>query len=103
MKNERGNAGLPSGFLNKLNDAGVVIESREIDNEMQYLLTREELLFDEVNKTITVSGCVGIGIALPIYTPKSEVARILTHAIPKMQYARFEGDKMYTMFTYKQV
>lgn len=102
MNKERGNAGLPNGFLNKLNDAGVVIESRETETEKQYLMTRKELTFDEVTKTIKVSGCVGIGVAFPKETLVAEVARVLTHAIPKMHPPRFEGEKMFTMFTYKE-
>lgn len=102
MNKDRGNAGLPNGFLNKLNDAGVIIESRETDTEKQYLMTRKELRFDEAAKSITVSGCIGIGVAFPKETPVAEVARILSNAIPKMQPSRFEDDKIYTMFTYKE-
>lgn len=102
MNKDRGNAGLPNGFLNKLNDAGVVIESRETSTEKQYLMTRKELKFDEESKSITVEGIIGIGVAFPRETPVAEVARILSNSIPKMQQSRFEDDKIFTMFTYKE-
>lgn len=93
-------AGLPRTLLDKFNSAGVFVTSKVEGNEKQYLLTRQEYEFYEDSKSVKKGSKIGIGVAFPIDTQTSEVGRVLTFAITKMEEPFV--DEVYRMFVYKE-
>lgn len=95
-------AALPNGFLVKLNDAGIHLDTVILGAFKRYTLTKKFYDFNNTSQEITYRETWGICIEIPIGTSVQETVRLLSATIGKLAPSPFDNE-IYLLYRYKGV
>lgn len=86
------NAALPNGFLVKLNDAGIHLETEIIEDKKRYTLTKKFYDFNKDTQEITYRETWGVALEMPLSISTQETVRLLSTTMVKIQPSPFNNN-----------
>lgn len=106
MNQRYDNAALPNGFLVKLNDAGIHLETQIIESTAdklktkRYTLTKRFYDFNNDTQEIKYRETWGVALEMPLNISTQETVRLLSATMTKLQPSPFNNE-IYRLYHFK--